>query len=132
MTFKLYPRYVNNCTFELESLCKFISDGTIDSIIMEEFKKIDSYSLGRFSTNITAPYNNLIIVMLVDLNVIKNESNNDIYKLRVEHIESDGFIDIKTDILSIQKAVYDIMCNKIPLHNITPNIDVNMYDYILE
>ena len=131
MSLRAYPRFSNDCTFPLECLCDMIEDGELDTFIMHEFKNIDQYPLGCFGMDLTTPHNDFVIQILVDLNVIKGESEQDLYKLRVEHLASDGFIDIKTDLESVKKAVEAIMSGNIPLHNVTKNIDVTVYDYIV-
>jgi hypothetical protein len=93
-----YPRYVTESTFELEKLCDYIENGTIDKYISDQFKKIDEYILGRFSLNLTTPHNGFIIRILVDLNIYN-------YKLRIEKVDSDDFWEID----SVKKAVDDIL-----------------------
>lgn len=74
--------------------------------------------------------------MMIDLN------NIDDFLLRVNEgcycdtneriIETDGFLDIKTDIESIRLAINDIKNKQIPLWNRVKNINVQDYPYIVE
>lgn len=75
----------------------------------------------------------LSITLLVDLNSI------DDFKLRVEEgydssldgiIEGDGFVDIKTDNVSIQQAILHIKNETVPLHNRVDRIDYALHPYI--
>lgn len=47
-------------------------------------------------------------------------------------IETDGFLDIKTDIGSIQQAIKDIKNKQIPLRNRVTTINVEEYPYVVE
>jgi len=47
-------------------------------------------------------------------------------------IETDGFLDIKTDIDSIKKAINDIKNKQIPLRNRVRTISVEEYPYVVE
>ncbi len=74
--------------------------------------------------------------MMIDLD------NIDDFSLRVHEgfycntneriIETDGFLDIKTDTDSIRQAINDIKNKQIPLWNRVKNISVENYPYIVE
>jgi hypothetical protein len=51
--------------------------------------------------------------------------------LKNDIVEGDGFVDIKTDINSIQQAIKDMKAGYIPLHNKCQIIDYQYYPYIL-
>ena len=105
------------------------ADGTIDSWIMQEYSRISEYPLGTLSINLTTPVNELVVKILVDFNAI--QGGQEIYNLRVEQIDSDAFMDIKTDPVSVRKAVNAILDGSIPLYNRTKHIDTAVYDYLL-
>lgn len=75
------------------------------------------------------------ISMMVDLD------NIDDFSLRVNEgaycntneriIDTDGFVDIKTDIDSIKQAINDIKNKHIPLHNRVQTISVEEYPYVV-
>ena len=76
------------------------------------------------------------VSMMIDLN------NIDDFTLRVNEgyycntneriIDGDGFLDIKTDPLSIRHAINDIKDKQLPLHNRVQNINVEDYPYMIE
>lgn len=76
------------------------------------------------------------ISMIIDLD------NIDSFSLRVNEgaycntnkriIETDGFVDIKTNIESIQQAIHDVKHKQIPLYNRVESIDVKEYPYVAE
>ena len=127
---KLYPKYQFSQAFPMESLGDCLQNGVLDDFILHEYAKIDDYPMGCFSIDITQPHNDCVIVMMVDLNMFKHEGANNVYTFRVEHLSSDGFMDIKTDINSVNRAIAAIQDNTIPLYNVHDDIDVTQYDYI--
>lgn len=76
------------------------------------------------------------ISMMIDLD------NIDDFSLRVNEgaycntneriIDTDGFLDIKTDIESIQQAISDIKNKQIPLRNRVRTISIEEYPYVVE
>ena len=129
---RLFPHYENICPLiPIDTLHDVIACGDLFELAMHESKYINEYPLGCFSANLTIPYNDLVVSILVDLNVIVEDSDRELYLLRVESLNSDGVMDIKTDLESVKKAVDAIMLGKMPLHNITKNITSEMYDYII-
>ena len=129
----LYPRYISENTYKLEEFCDKLSDGTIDEFVMSQYARFNELPLGRFSMNLTTPYNGYEVVIMVDLNVIKNETPIDIYKLRIEHVDSDAFIDVDSDIVSVQNTIYAIISGTVhpPLISSTGD-DIIMYEGVQE
>lgn len=115
---RMFPRYDSSDLFHLTEFLDAIRNGVINDFIMYEYTKIDDYPLGCFSMQITQPYNDYIVLIMVDLNIIREETTEASYLLRVEKQGTDGFIDIKTDIGSVSKAVDAILTGDIPLYNI--------------
>lgn len=129
---RMFPHYENICPLiPIDTLHDVIANGDLFELAMHESKYISEYPLGCFATDLTLPYNDLVVSILVDLNVIVEGSDKELYLLRVEDLSSDGVMDIKTDLESVKKAVDAIMSGKMPLHNITKNITSEMYDYII-
>lgn len=76
------------------------------------------------------------ISMMIDLDNIDDFSlrvNEGIYCNTNERIiDTDGFLDIKTDTESIQQAINDIKNKVIPLHNRVISISAVDYPYVIE
>lgn len=72
--------------------------------------------------------------MMIDLDNIDDFSlrvNEGVYCNTNERIiDTDGFLDIKTDTESIQQAINDIKNKLIPLHNRGKTINITEYPYI--
>jgi hypothetical protein len=47
-------------------------------------------------------------------------------------IDGDGFLDIKTDTMSIRQAISDIKYKQLPLHNRVQNINAEDYPYMIK
>lgn len=124
-----FPRYENANPWELEDLTEGVRDGMIDAFVFDMFAQKDKLPLGTFSFPLTKPVHGLSVYILVDLNTIEKE-NRELYTMRVKD-EGDGFMDIKTDIDSVQMAVLTILENKMPLHNVSKDINVCDYPFIL-
>lgn len=101
----------------------------------------EEYPLPRISIQLCKwyeykDYTYISVYMLVNLNDINEFSlrvNEGVYCDTNERIvETDGFVDIKTDIESIQKAITDIKNKRIPLINRVKSIDYQEYPYIVE
>ena len=78
----------------------------------------------------------------ISISMLINLDNIDEFSLRVNEgaycdtnkriIDTDGFVDIKTDIQSIQQAINDIKNKRIPLYNRVESIDLEEYPYVAE
>jgi hypothetical protein len=110
----------------------------IEEFIIPFVTNIDTYpipnidiQLCKWDTYIDDTY--LSINLLIDLNNIQD------YTVRVNEgfycdtnkriIDTDGFLDIKTDTLSISQAINDIHHKNIPLINRVKSIDYNLFPY---
>jgi hypothetical protein len=78
----------------------------------------------------------------ISIEMMINLDNIDDFSLRVNEgyycntnnmiIDGDGFVDIKTDSESIQKAINDIKNKQIPLRNKVHTINTHDYPYVIE
>lgn len=123
-----YPCYDNPDAWEIDDLVDAVSDGLIMDFIFNMLSQKDKMPLGTFSMPVTKPVNGITVDIMVDLNKIDDDKG--MYKMRVNDA-GDGFMDVMTDIDSIQMVVSAIKNNTMPLHNVTKNIDPCEHPYII-
>lgn len=101
----------------------------------------EEYPLPRLSIQLCGWYE-YIDDTFICIDMLINLDDIDDFSLRVNEgaycetneriIETDGFLDIKTDTASIQQAINDIKNKQIPLRNRVKSISVEDYPYIVE
>jgi hypothetical protein len=124
MEIQLFPRYENEYPMPLTSIPWFF-EKRFDSFLESLTEK--PYPLNKMSTNLSVPYGekNYVIRICVDI-----ETKH--YSLSVEIPYTDMFLPIKNDIHSVQRAIYHIMADNIPLYNSDAHqdVDYDVHEYI--
>lgn len=101
----------------------------------------ENYPLPRLSIQLCEWYE-YIDDTYICIDMLINLDDIDDFSLRVNEgtycntnqkiIATDGFLDIKTDAVSIQQAVNDIKYKRIPLYNRVETINFDEYPYVIQ
>lgn len=135
----LYPHITISESFELDEVIHFVEN--IGEYVAPLIANKDQFPLQRVSFQLTKwyqPPNSKSEYLCIGVGVNLDDCND--FFLRVEEgyysdtdncvRESDAFVDIKSDVESIQMAIDDIKNGSIPLWNRDDNIDLENYRYV--
>ena len=128
---QMFPRYENPDPWELDELVDAVCDGLVDEFVFSTIPRKNEFPLGMLSMPVTKPVNGMVVMILVDLGAI--ERGGSLYKMRVVEEDGeawgDGFMDIKTDLVSLEMVTLAIRNGTMPLHNVTPKEEITVEDY---
>lgn len=123
---KLYPNYENPNPITLDELVPFLTDDL--PVLYKEYRAIrHEYPLQGLSIDMTAPYNDYVVNVCIDLDP---PPTGDSFYLSVLIPNTDRFLPIKSDLGSVIKAIEAIKNKSIPMYNETSNIDPDIFDYV--
>lgn len=103
---KIYPFYTDKPIFTIHQIYKFFESGQVEGFIVDLYrlKPLDSFE--TVAVNLIHEYNGCRLTLLVDY-----ENGDDLYNLHIE--KNNKSIEIKTDIISIKKAIDDIIADNV-------------------